>query len=201
MVLPPGGDQWPNADRYLMVRSPYARYVSMYEYLRAPHNYSKFGAREVQGKMWRGWEMGRQGLKSDPLTFEQFLVFVAEQRLKFSDRRWSKRRGDTDSAFAYRSPWVWLDSLDTSARLLAAQPGGGKVTLIWLEQFWASMQWLKLWYGIKSLSVRPTIQANKTLTYVGDCTSYWKGVGKEAVVAVGVNAEIAALDRYATLTP
>jgi hypothetical protein len=187
---------WGYADRYLMVRSPYARYVSMYEYLKAPHNYSKFGAREIQGREWRGWGQDRQGLKHKPLTFEAFLHFIAEQRVVYADRRWSKRRGDLTDAFAYRSPWVWLDSLEDSARLLASQPGGGVVTLIWLERFWEGMATLKERYKMVGLSVKPSIQANKTLTYSGDATSYWSKVGKSAVQAIGVNREIAALDQY-----
>jgi hypothetical protein len=184
---------WGDADRFLMVRSPMARYVSMYEYLRAPHNYSKFGAREIQGDEWRGREMGRVSRAGKPLTFERFLHFIADARVWYSDRRWSKRRGDLTDPFAYRSPWVWLDSLADSAHHLAAQPGSGAVRLIWLEHFWPSMAQLKHDYGLISLSVKPSIQANKTLTYKGTVHDYWRGVGKSARREIGLEDEEEAL--------
>lgn len=191
MALPVGLD-WGNADRYLMVRDPRARYCSMYEYLRAPHNYSKFGARETQGRVWGGWQRGRVGLETEPLTFEQFLMFVARQRDVFRSGRWYKRRGDLYEPFAYRSPWVWLDGLDVSYGAFAAQPGGarGEVTCIRLERFWESMAALKDRYGLVSLSVRPTVHANRTLTYGGKSVDdYWDGVQAGVQESVGIRAE------------
>lgn len=179
---------WRDADRYLMVRNPYTRYMSMYEYLRAPHNYSKFGAREIQGREWRGLAMGKSShcANKAPMTFRQFLHFIAAERKIYASGRWAGRRGDLTDPFAYRSPWVWLDSLTDSLALLRAQPGGahGTVNLLRVEHFWLAMEGLKDRYDLGDLSVRPTIRANKTLTYrPGGGIAYW---GEIAECAHGV---------------
>lgn len=179
MALPDG---WGNADRYLMVRNPYTRYMSMFEYLRAPHNYSKFGAREIQGREWRGLDMGRWSPAKDkaPLRFEQFLYWLAAERLIYASGRWPNRRGELTEPFAYRSPWVWLDSLTDSRRQLRQQPGKGgrSVQLIRLERIWDELITLKKRYDLRTLSVKASIQANRTLTYVkGGGAAYWGEVG------------------------
>lgn len=181
LPAPTQGTDWDMADRYMMVRNPYLRYMSMYEYLRAPHNYSKFGAREVQGREWRGLAMGKSSLwaKMAPMRFEQFLFFIAESRLIYNNGRWAKRRGDLSQPFAYRSPWVWLDSLDVSRDLLRMQGRGREVGLIRLEEIWATLGLLKEQYQLRTLSVRPTIHANRTLTYMGN------GGGKPGVGVAG----------------
>lgn len=184
----PSGDGWGEADRYLMVRNPYLRYMSQYEYLRAPHNYSKFGAAAIQGREWRGWNMGRVGYKHAPLRFDQFLYFIADARKAYASGRWSKKRGQSTSPVFFRSPWVWLDSLSDSQYYLAMQPGGASaVTLIMLEHFWEAMGELKARYGLKTLSVRPTIRANRTLTYhPSGARGYWSGIHCSArVFSVG----------------
>lgn len=196
-----GWEAWGDYDRYLMVRDPYARYVSVYEYLRAPHNYSKFGAKEIQGRDWRGWKMGRQGVDGYPLSFVGFLRWLIKARDEYSTARWAKRRGDLFTPFAYRSPWVWLDSLEDSLGAFAAQPGSrqGSVCLIWVENFWPSMAVLRGEYGLRSLSVRPTIHANKTLTYKGSVRSYWDDVPTDVEEMVGVQQERATLLAHPTL--
>lgn len=186
----PVDDEWLDAERYIMVRNPFARYVSMYEYLKAPHNYSKFGAREVQGRTWGGLARGKWSAHAhkEPMTFEQFLFFIEKSREWYGSGRWIKRRGDLFRPFAYRSPWVWLDSLEDSYALLRAQPGGGETKVLWLEKFWEEMAVLKENWGLSTLSVRPTIHANRTLRYAKPWWGYWadfpscvQGVFKEAV--------------------
>jgi hypothetical protein len=178
---------WGDADRYLMVRNPYKRYMSMFEYLRAPHNYSKFGAREIQGREWRGRSRAGDWSDGPPMDFEQFLKFIAASRVLYGQGRWLKRRGYIADPFAYRSPWVWLDSLTDSQRYLMVQPGDSVVRLLHLEQFWDEMAMLKHTYELKSLSVRPTIRANKTLTYMGNAADYWGGIkhGRRAFDGLG----------------
>jgi hypothetical protein len=177
---------WGKADVYMMVRNPFARYVSIYEYLKNPANYSKWGAKEVQGSTWPGWSKDRIGVTSHPLSFPQFLTFLCVERQRYAERRWVKRRGHLDSPRAYRSPWVWLDSLTECKQALSANinAGVGKkhrrgVGLIGLENVWDSLDVIKDRYGIESLWLRRSIQANKTLTYpVGGWPTYYgEGVG------------------------
>lgn len=170
-MVPPAG--WHRADRYMMVRNPYTRYVSMYEYLKAPANYSKFGAREVQRDAWRGWGFGRKGLHGHPLGFEDFLGWLVEAREVFSAPRWQKRRGYLSDARAYRSPWVWLDGLDESLRLFG---GISRVHLLRMEDLWREMARLKAWYRLEDLSVRPSIHANRGLRRSGSYAWYWGGI-------------------------
>jgi len=173
--------RWADVDRYMMVRNPFTRYMSQYEYLRAPHNYSKFGAREIQGRDWPGYDKGRpmvgKWYKREPMTFEQFLFFIDSSRFAYGDRRWTKRRGDpsTDPR-AWRSPWIWLVPLDVQMGHLAAAPGKGRleVNVLRLENLWSDLTLLKSAYGLYTLDLRPSIRANKTLTY-GEATpeDYW----------------------------
>jgi hypothetical protein len=173
---------WRRADRYLMVRNPYTRYMSMYEYLRAPHNYTKFGAREIQGKTWGGLQRGRPSPYADrePMNFEEFLLWLVAARKEYGNGRWEKRRGPHTTPFAFRSPWVWLDSLVDSWHHLAAQPSEGEIRtgVVYLEHIWEHMAGLRSLYGLGTLSVRGTIRANRTLTYRdGGGAAYWGGVG------------------------
>lgn len=172
-MVPPVG--WEDVDRYIMVRNPFTRYMSQYEYLRAPHNYSKFGAREIQGRMWPGWDKGRVGVNSDPLSFQGFLFFIARARREFLQRRWVARRGPLHHPFAWRSPWIWLDPLDKQEAVLDGCSGRGLGTVrrLRLENFWEDMEYLKRRYALETLSVKRSILANKTLTYKGGPHQYW----------------------------
>lgn len=170
-MSPPLG--WDDAERYLMVRNPFERYMSMYEYLKAPHNYSKFGAKEIQRSEWRGWLMGREGVRGRPMDFEQFLWWLADARAEYGSGRWIKRRGSVFEPRAFRSPWVWLDSLTDSLEALRMQGGGGEVTVLRLENFWQEMSWLVETWGLRDVSTRASIRANRTLTYAGGGRAYY----------------------------
>lgn len=152
MALPPPCDwfaDWSRARRYLLVRNPYRRYMSVYEYLRAPHNYSQWGARAVQGREWPGLAENAWG-DDDPMTFGEFLEFIVNTRTELA-RRGAVKRGDTTDGRAYRSPWVWTDSLADSLHLLAAQPGKGgrSVKFIRLENLEEDLGALARRFGIK----------------------------------------------------
>jgi hypothetical protein len=159
---------WGTADRYMMVRNPWARYVSQYHYLKNPTNYSKTMAKEIQGREWGGKHTGRAWFDEDPLSFGEFLELVAEFRKVYSNKRWTKRRGElTDPAF-YRSPWVWLDSQVDSLTYLGKQPGselGQGVRVLRLENIWGELRTLKERYGLDALYLKESIHANRTLTY------------------------------------
>lgn len=143
MALPPG-EEWQAADRYLLVRNPYRRYMSVYEYLRAYANYSQWGARWVQGREWPGLTAGPWS-RQNPMNFGEFLLWLAHER------RNTPERPPLDSGAAYRSPWVWTDSLDMSQRFLREQPGGGRVVrLIHLESLWDDLAALLGRYNIPS---------------------------------------------------
>jgi hypothetical protein len=171
-MVPPDG--WHDADRWFLARSPITRYVSMYEYLRAPHNYSKFGAREVQGRYWGG--IGKPGMRSDyafedPMNFREFMRFLAYSREAYTARRWVRRRGPLDSPYAWRSPWIWLDPLDKQREVFLRPAwtllrGWGDLRL---ETLWDDLDALMLRYGLDGeVSTKRSIHANKTLTYSGE---------------------------------
>lgn len=122
-------EEWGDVDRYLFVRSPFTRYMSVYTYLSAPANYSQWGAKSVQGSEWPG--VGNNPYaEEDPMNFEDFLFWLADMR-----RHWPHERPPYTSGSAYRSPWVWTDSLTMSLDFLNAQPGPaeGEVGLVRLE--------------------------------------------------------------------
>jgi hypothetical protein len=178
----PSGDQWAAADRYLMVRNPYMRYISMYEYLMHPTNYTKYGSQWLQGKEWGGLPRGRHSPwdYQEPATFQQFLQFIVSERKAYAHGRWARRRGPLDHPFAYRSPWVWLDSLMDSWVALMSQPRVGKIECgyIQLEFIWEHLAGLKDKYGLQDLNVRGSIHANKGLRMrVGGPRAYWNDVG------------------------
>lgn len=118
------GYEWLDASRYLLVRNPYTRYMSVYTYLSAPANYSQWGARLVQGRGWGGHDPDLV-IDTDPMTFEEFLRFLAAQRAINSEPKWNARRGPLNDGRAYRSPWVWTDSLTMSLEFLINQLCGG----------------------------------------------------------------------------
>ena len=156
MALPPPCDwvaDWRAARRYLLVRNPYRRYMSVYEYLRAPQNYSQWGARAVQGREWPGLAENAWG-DDDPMTFGEFLLWIADTRREL-ERRGAVKRGELTEGRAYRSPWVWTDSLADSLAHLTAQPAavGAKkkssVSLIRLENLEEDLGRLARKFGIE----------------------------------------------------
>lgn len=173
-----------NYQRFMMVRNPYDRWCSIYEYLRAPHNYTKWGAKQIQGAEWRGtWHYHDPERTRRPMTFGEFLEFIIRERKEYSGQRWSNRRGDFDDPFHYRSPWVWLDPLDQQLRKLRRQPGEEvqEVVTLRLESFWENMSWLKFRFPseLADLSVKPSIHANRCLTYAGAFPAharFWGGL-------------------------
>jgi hypothetical protein len=146
MALPPRYDpmtgkfgedygEWGDARRFIITRNPYRRYMSVFEYLRAPANYSQWGAARVQGWDWPG-ESETKRVNRDPMNFGDFLLWLADERENPDWGTWGKRRDSLAVGRAYRSPWVWTDPLDFSREALDAQPGGGKTVVLWMERLW-----------------------------------------------------------------
>ena len=120
MAMPYGAESY---RPYLLTRNPYSRWVSVYEYLLAPRNYSQWGARAVQGSQWGAPEERERSeyIDRDPLTFLQFLRWLRDMREAHPTK--SKTRGKLRHSRAYRSPWVWLDSQVTSFAALESNSG------------------------------------------------------------------------------
>lgn len=211
MCLPPGDVNWGAADRYLFVRDPFKRYISIYTYLSAPQNYSQWGARVIQGEEWGGHDK-RKMLDEPKMSFKKFLVWLADQRQKADSV--PGVRGDLRVGRAYRSPWVWTDSLTDSLSFLSSQPGMGSesVGLLRMEQLWDELEWLKDEYRIRDLSLSP-VHANRSTGYGSGGADPWskefwggikctKGMGKGGPVGwcgrcaacrIGVAAEASQL--------
>lgn len=164
-------DEWEGSDRWLLLRNPFDRYVSIYKYLSLPRNYSQWGAREIQGSSWPGTNKDRWATRT-PMSFAQFLNFYCDERERFDSPKGVRRRGTVYEGRAYRAPWVWLDSLPRCADLLAAQPAvdsdwgvvEGFLTLekLWLgEEETGSLARLFATYGI-TYPVGKPLHANKT---------------------------------------
>ena len=126
---------WGGYRGYLLVRNPWSRWVSVYEYLRAPKFYAQWGAKAVQGNTWGG-SNDPDVLRSlgPPMSFERFLSWILHQRAEHYTTTSLHRRGFPSDSHAYRSPWIWLDSLTVSRRLLDANLNGvGPSGLLHLE--------------------------------------------------------------------
>lgn len=161
----PDDDDWLDAARFLLVRNPFTRYMSMYTYLSAPANYSQWGARMIQGRSWGGHDPSKV-IDRKPMSFNKFLLFLAQQRELVQEPKWLTRRGPLNDGRAYRSPWVWTDSLMMSYEFLQMQrcpdedccpPDGGPCTdytetheirLIRLESVWEDLADLSAEYGL-----------------------------------------------------
>lgn len=194
MALPPTGSLgegpltmggWGDADRYLLVRNPFRRYISVYEYLKAPQNYSQWGAREVQGWSWGGHDESKI-VQRPPLSFSQFLRWLADARDTYHWMRLEqgpKNRGDLTTGFAYRSPWVWTDSLVDSLMLLRQQPGkGGKkkrLHLMRLENLDRELALLRAQWNLSEGLPLDVMWANRGVATKGGKLpeDYWRGVG------------------------
>jgi hypothetical protein len=158
-MVPPTG--WHNADRVLLVRNPYARYVSVYEYLRGPANYSQWGAKKVQGRTWPGHADNPWG-DDPPLSFEDFLSWMADMRSFLDLKKERTRRGKMHHPAAYRSPWVWTDSLTQSLDFLKRTPGrSDTIGFLRLENLWDELRVFCEAYGVVGLDLSP-LHSNRT---------------------------------------
>lgn len=128
--------EWESHDRWLLTRNPFDRYVSIYKYLSAYANYSQWGARQIQRSEWGGHgEIVYHGPK---MNFREFLAWYCDQRDFLRSTEGEEKRGPLDQGRAYRSPWVWTDSLIDSAAYLEGQDGDGElVGFLSLEHLWS----------------------------------------------------------------
>lgn len=125
---------WGEYNGVLLVRNPWSRWVSVYEYLRAPKFYSQWGARDVQGTAWGGKNERVRASLGQPMTFEDFLGWMRDQRALHYTPAALAKRGPVTTSYAYRSPWVWTDSLIVSLRLLDRNLNGtGPARLLHME--------------------------------------------------------------------
>ncbi len=160
-MMPPLSGNWRGADPHILLRNPYGRYTSIYEYLRAPANYSQWGAREVQGAEWGGHTENPYD-DMPPMEFPQFLAWYGERRRMVNDltnpavRRYE--RGLWSDPRSYRSPWVWTDSQSQSLLALKVNTKETRkngVGVLRLESLWADLQELAGSYGVKDLDLSP----------------------------------------------
>lgn len=169
---------WGDVDRYLFVRNPYRRYMSIYTYLSAPANYSQWGARDIQGVDWGGHDESKV-LHHPKMSFETFLFWLADKR---EEAAALNTRGDIEDGRAYRSPWVWTDSLSESAAYLRAQPGEaeGDVEFLPMESMWTCLKTLAQDYDLAGLDLSP-IHANRSTGYgpsgaAPESHEFWGGI-------------------------
>lgn len=179
MSIPLDGQEgWGTADRWMLVRNPFARWVSVYEYLRLGRNYSQWMARAVQGSAWpKNDTHYNPWSECDPMDYGEFLDMIVSKRLEFFSNRMIKRRGFYTDARAYRSPWIWTDTLWESYHYLKDQPTlgtlsprdsdrwwRGEIQFLHIERIWEDLELLVERYGLYSppLSLRRSIHANRT---------------------------------------
>ena len=178
---------WSGYRGCLLVRNPWSRWVSVYEYLRAPKFYAQWGAREVQGRTWGGTKnpavLARLG---NPMTFEDFLTWMLRQRAEHYTPKALARRGSAATSMAYRSPWIWTDSLTVSRRLVAANLGEPP-TLIHLEQMADDLQ--ALVGDVPDLDLHAD-QLNRTTDPTHTrWTAYWSDVALALARRLGIDQE------------
>lgn len=159
MCPPPGKEDW---TRLLLVRNPYDRLTSIYEYLRAPANYSQWGARRVQGREWPG---ERGALSHPPMSFRKFLFWLELEHATLAEdfRDWGASR-------SYRSPWVWTDTLKDSWRFWS-RDGDVEVGLLRLENLWED---LAAWLGEGVVNMKPLHSNRSTGRKHADWKDYYK---------------------------
>ena len=173
--------EWGGHDRWLLLRNPFARYVSIYKYLSLGRNYSQWGAKQLQAEEWAGprAEFSKADRRGETwhlrprMTFSEFMVWYSDERERMSTPKMMRRRGDLNEGRAYRSPWVWLDSLVDSARFMADAPtaddqGGVVEGYLTVERLFAdeatpgSLRRLFACYGMDPNDVGKRLHANKT---------------------------------------
>lgn len=171
-----GAEGWGTADRWMLVRHPFARWVSIYEYLRLARNYSQWNARRVQGWAWPNNGTHHNPWRfQEPMNFGEFLNMIVEERTFLFTQKAYARRGYFTDARAYRSPWIWTDTLWESYNYLRDQPThglvkspdlvwGGDIQLLHIEHLWDDLENLVEAYGLYTppLSLRRSIHANRT---------------------------------------
>lgn len=124
--------------RYIVLRNPYSRWLSVFKHLSRP-GWNQWAARQIQRGQWTGaYGPGKPSklprYAGAPMRFDEFLVFVAEQRALMA-----YKRPPLNSGSAYRAPWVWIDRLDESWRFLMLNGVGGPsmpVKAIHTETLW-----------------------------------------------------------------
>lgn len=108
MVLP---DELADYRRFLAVRNPYDRLVSIYLYLTNPSNYSQ----------WAHWEVVDK-------PFKEFIPWYIKQRARYNIHlATANDNGEAQNLNWYRSPNLWLVSLAECHDVL--EPDGGLVRL------------------------------------------------------------------------
>lgn len=164
-------------DRYMMVRNPYARLVSLYDYLRAERNYSQWGAREICGDQWAAPKRLRRKVREGPpLTFEEFLLWLAHQRDVHRSPRSVRVRGPVSLGRAYRSPWLWSDSLLDSWGFLYGQGGYARNSgILQMERLPEVIDYLCDAYQINMS--RKILHSNKNVMRPsGPPRDYWRSI-------------------------
>ena len=189
--------EWMDHDRWLLTRNPFDRYVSIYKYLSSPQNYSQWGAKEIQGSNWGGStdvflaarDRGEEWPDRPKMNFREFLIWYCDQRDMLRSPEGVEQRGPLDQGRAYRSPWVWTDSLVESAALLEGQDGDGElVGFLSLEHLWdgpdvvGSLRRMLACYDLTDEDINlGELHANRSTGWSGaDVTfsrSFWGGFG------------------------
>lgn len=163
-MVPPLDDfKVKKVESILLVRNPFSRYTSIYEYLRAPANYSQWGAKVVQGSDWGG-HGENEWADSPPMLFPQFMAWYHARRED------ANPRPDLQDPAAYRSPWVWTDSLSDSYNFLQwnmmHRGGDSYIRLLRLENLWDGLAEIAAAHGVQDLDLSP-LHSNRSTTRHG----------------------------------
>lgn len=182
---------WTGYRGHLLVRNPWSRWVSVFEYLRAPKFYAQWGAKTVQGSTWGGsHDPDVLRALGPPLTFEAFLSWLLHERAENYTKPALARRGSPRDSHAYRSPWIWLDSQVTSLALLNIAYGG-RADLLHLENL--ATEFPALVGDVAGLDLHVD-QLNRTTDPTHThWTDYWSPKARSVAVRLGVDREAVAL--------
>lgn len=184
---------WVGYSGHLLVRNPWSRWVSVYEYLRAPKFYAQWGAKDVQGHTWGG-SRDPDVLRAlgPPMGFEDFLSWLLHQRAEHYRKPALHKRGLPSDSHAYRSPWIWLDSLAVSRSLLDANLNGlGPARLLHLEHLAEELP--DVVGDVAGLDLRPD-QLNRTTEPThAHWTDYWTPKARAVAARLHIQDEAHAL--------